>query len=148
MAKGFIEHSTLAAIADAIRAKTKNTDSMLPSDMAAMIEGVSTAHSGAFTTASGGGGSVNSLGRSLPIYNSYDFIMIGQNSAANMEFGFVKCRDGEIVQNTRYEKDGNSYAGGWVIDFANGTITAAANFYVNKGEIYDWFYIPFEEVTT
>lgn len=39
---GFVEGSTLAAIADAIRAKTETTESMLPSEMARLIAAIST----------------------------------------------------------------------------------------------------------
>lgn len=39
---GFINYSTLAGIADAIRAKTETTESMLPSEMAALINSIST----------------------------------------------------------------------------------------------------------
>lgn len=42
MPKGLIEQSTLTAIADAIRAKTETTDTMLPSEMAGLIEAIST----------------------------------------------------------------------------------------------------------
>ena len=42
MAKMFINDSTLTAIADAIRAKTETTESMLPSEMAALITAIST----------------------------------------------------------------------------------------------------------
>lgn len=42
MAKMFINDSTLTAIADAIRAKTKTAETMLPSEMAALITAIST----------------------------------------------------------------------------------------------------------
>lgn len=42
MAKGFINDSTLTAIADAIRAKLETSDEMLPGDMAGLIESIST----------------------------------------------------------------------------------------------------------
>lgn len=40
MAKGLIKDSTLTAIADAIREKTETTGTMLPSEMAALIQGI------------------------------------------------------------------------------------------------------------
>ena len=40
--KGFVSKSALTAIADAIRAKTETTESMLPSEMAALITAIST----------------------------------------------------------------------------------------------------------
>ena len=42
MAKGLIEQSTLTAIADAIRAKSETSDTMLPSEMAGLIDAIST----------------------------------------------------------------------------------------------------------
>ena len=42
MAKGFINDSTLTAIADAIRAKLETSDEMLPGDMAGLIEAINT----------------------------------------------------------------------------------------------------------
>lgn len=41
MAKGLIKDSTLTAIANAIREKTETTATMLPSEMAALIQGLS-----------------------------------------------------------------------------------------------------------
>lgn len=41
MAKGLVKDSTLTAIANAIREKTETTGTMLPSEMAAMIQGLS-----------------------------------------------------------------------------------------------------------
>jgi hypothetical protein len=38
--KGLVSHSTLTAIADAIRVKTETSAKMLPGDMAAMIESI------------------------------------------------------------------------------------------------------------
>lgn len=43
MAKGLIEENTLTDIADAIRAKTGSTDTLLPSEMASAIASISTA---------------------------------------------------------------------------------------------------------
>lgn len=40
MAKGLIKDSTLTAIANAIREKTETTATMLPSEMAALIQGI------------------------------------------------------------------------------------------------------------
>lgn len=40
MAKGLIKDSTLTAIANAIREKTETTGTMLPSEMAALIQGI------------------------------------------------------------------------------------------------------------
>ena len=40
MAKGLVKDSTLAAIANAIREKTETTATMLPSEMAALIQGI------------------------------------------------------------------------------------------------------------
>lgn len=40
MPKGLIEHSTLTAIADAIREKAKSNEAMLPSEMAGLIAGL------------------------------------------------------------------------------------------------------------
>lgn len=42
MAECLIQDTTLTAIADAIRAKTETTDTMLPSEMAALIESIAT----------------------------------------------------------------------------------------------------------
>lgn len=41
MAKGLVKDSTLTAIANAIREKTGTTGTMLPSEMAALIQGIS-----------------------------------------------------------------------------------------------------------
>lgn len=41
MAKGLVKDSTLTAIANAIREKTETTVTMLPSEMAALIQGIS-----------------------------------------------------------------------------------------------------------
>ena len=41
MAKGLVKDSTLTAIANAIREKTETTATMLPSEMAALIQGIS-----------------------------------------------------------------------------------------------------------
>lgn len=41
MAKGLVKDSTLTAIANAIREKTETTGTMLPSEMAALIQGIS-----------------------------------------------------------------------------------------------------------
>lgn len=54
MANVFIQDSTMTAIGDAIRAKTGGTDKLLPADMAAAIEGI--------TTGGGGGGDGISMG--------------------------------------------------------------------------------------
>lgn len=40
MAKGLVNDSTLTAIANAIRGKTETTGTMLPSEMAALIQGI------------------------------------------------------------------------------------------------------------
>lgn len=40
MAKGLVKESTLTAIANAIREKTETTATMLPSEMAALIQGI------------------------------------------------------------------------------------------------------------
>lgn len=40
MAKGLVKDSTLTAIANAIREKTETTATMLPSEMAALIQGI------------------------------------------------------------------------------------------------------------
>lgn len=145
MAKGLIKRSTLTAIADAIRAKTGSADTILPADMAAMIEGIIAggAIAGTFIVASSAAGAAHSLGRSLPEYADYCFIFAGMTRSCKYPFCVILYVDGEYKRAVINDGESNYTAQNVVIDFANGTISRP-NMYPDVGEEYIWFYLEVE----
>lgn len=77
MAKMFINDSTLTAIADAIRAKTESTETMLPSEMAALIEGIETG--GGITGKTESITSTQTLNLNVSLPTDQNFIFFAQN---------------------------------------------------------------------
>lgn len=158
MAKGLINDSTLTAIADAIREKAKIADTMLPSEMAALIEGISggTALKGWVQPTTNQGATL-SLGVELPEADNFALIIYA-NSANDY---VAKCynavlllhHNGEFVLNmygsysdsvyaTALKDSTNEY---FTVDHATGTITSTLattsySFYTPK-TYYHWMYI-------
>lgn len=101
MAKGLVKRATLTAIADAIRAKTETSDMILPTDMAAMIEGIELNTLRFMTGAVTPSHNINALnlGVVLPEANNSVFVCI---------FADHKQIDsGGLVSYTRVVDDGN-----------------------------------------
>ena len=139
MAKGLIEQSTLTAIGDAIRSKSKTSVRIRPANMAALIEGIGGGEilTGTVTVASAR--SDISLGVNLPTYSNYCLILC--NLKQNSYYGCIKFYfDGTsfeacYVGGSKYTYDAVS------IDFANGTVTVGGNYF--SGD-YRWFYLNLE----
>lgn len=88
MAKGFIKRSTLEAIADAIRSKTRSTAAIFPADMAAMIEEIKTGDAGIMHGTFKGGIHTNvSLGVTLPNADNYLFACTITDAYDNAGYG-------------------------------------------------------------
>lgn len=88
--KVLINDSTLTAIADAIRAKNGSEDTMLPSEMAGLIEAIESGGADVYMgTASGSLSSSNvlptsvSLGTVLPESENYLFVIFGNSTYTN-----------------------------------------------------------------
>ena len=159
MAKGLIEHSTLTAIADAIRAKGNTSDGILPSNMANaitalsnvyMVTGTSTAANQQYDDA------IMALGVMLPDSSNYTFIAglyeTGSGTGSDLNKGdayFMLLRntpDGTVNQVTG-AADGGSVPAAKVtqnalrFDTASGSTRVRSTVKVMPGKQYWWCYI-------
>ena len=110
MANVFIDENTLIAIADAIRAKTGNTDKMLPKDMSVAIDGIT----------AGGGGSSNDV-RYVTFMNGNTVlyvkpVAVGDDCVNVLTKGFIETPTKESTVDTVYTYSGWSLTDGGSTD--------------------------------
>lgn len=159
---GFVEYSTLAAIADAIRAKTETTDTMLPSEMPGYIDTIT--RGGVIRTGTiQASGNSFTLGVDLPERENYVFMMLLSNlSSAYKDRTHIVdasiCHSGgetessvnEFTVNTSgnyvSHYDSSDYANAPSIDHAAGTITLGIDtaLAININNEYEWLYAAWE----
>jgi len=113
MANVFIDENTLIAIADAIRAKTGNTDKMLPKDMSVAIDGIT----------GGGGGSSNDV-RYVTFMNGNTVlyvkpVAVGDDCVNVLTKGFIETPTKESTVDTVYTYSGWSLTDGGSADTTN-----------------------------
>lgn len=139
--KGVVSWESLRDIADAIRAKTETTETMLPSEMAAMIAAIKAG--GEFYTGTFTGPTTTmevSLGVSLPTFTNYCFMIVNTENG-NRQGGLKSVIDG-VTTNLCYVA-GNTNTKVWNIDFAAGTIQNQ-DFTSTSGNVYRWCYFEVE----
>lgn len=84
MSKYAIDGATLTAIADAIRAKNGSEDTMLPSEMAGLIEDIESGGAEVISgTATGSSSTSVSLGTVFPESENYLFVIFGNSTQSN-----------------------------------------------------------------
>lgn len=128
MAKGLINDSTLTAIADAIRAKNGSEDTMLPSEMAGLIEAIESGGVEAYMgTVSGGLNSSYrphvvsvSLGTVLPESENYLFVIFGDSTYNN---SYV------LTVHTIYKNGGETLSSRYFVRYKSSSSTS-----INTGE--------------
>ena len=111
MSKYAIDGATLAAIADAIRAKNGSEDTMLPSEMAGLIEAIESGGAEVISgTVSGGTGMQTSLptsvslGTVLPESENYLFVIFGNSTytSRNVVTAHTIYKNGGETLSSRY----------------------------------------------
>lgn len=155
MAQGLINDSTLTGIAEAIRAKLNSGDTMLPGEMAALIESIAggTALSGSVVGTNSS--KTLNLGVSLPTSDNYFFYLYTTADMSDYpNVGMIGTtryafKDGVSGNEDTVLKSGSKTTGKSVaVDYATGTVTAGG--YYNNGVFvqcyfrpvaYDWAYL-------
>lgn len=91
--KGLITKDTLTAIADAIRAKTETSATMLPGEMAALISAIETGSTATFKEGSfkvSTQGDTVSIGAAVDVSRDYLFYAYTTNTGSNSKYSLVK----------------------------------------------------------
>ena len=148
--KGLVSKSALTAIADAIRAKTETSETMLPGEMAALIEAIKTSNAKASTgtfTPSGSQVYTVSLGKALDLSGNYCLIIIrtAANATAGVAAGYTSNWNGTKRHQTSDLQGGVTTS--WTIT-ADGSITMpkhtvnnTAYGYLPSGNSYTWLFL-------
>lgn len=127
MAQGFIEDTTLTAIADAIRAKGGTSAEMLPNKMAELISGIKTSNAtrktGTFTPSSTT--KTVSLGVSLDLSSNYCLFIIATDTDSSLWFhGGYTCMWNGSKTSISVHSDNNTDVSPTA---TNWTLTASGN---------------------
>lgn len=157
---GFVEYSTLAAIADAIRAKTKSTDTMLPSEMPGHIDTIT--RGGVIRTGTiQASGNSFTLGVDLPERENYVFMMLLSSVASSYKtsthiVGACIYRNGDDIASyidefssneggTKQYKSSN-YQTQPSINHESGVVTLGIgeDVKININNTYEWIYCAWE----
>lgn len=145
MSKGLINDSTLTEIADAIRAKTESTDTMLPSEMAALIMGILTGNpdfmiEGEYLEITGVSGTVGSVKIPCSMSEAPTRMVVRGNTYGNNAIKLMAIVNDEHVQwhsssgvdygNSSYnDAAGISLADGYVtVTFGSGSFSSSATY--------------------
>lgn len=146
MAKGLVKDSTLTAIANAIREKTETTATMLPSEMAALIQGINGAKFawGAKTISSSATTSTtitHDLGQTP---NFILFALAGSTQYSSKQISMVLKPDGGGITCYQTSNTANVQYSNYVANFASShfptidssTFSVKADYYL--GSQYYW----------
>ena len=144
MANVFIDENTLIAIADAIRAKTGNTDKILPKDMSVAIDGITT----------GGGGSSNDV-RYVTFMNGNTVlyvkpVAVGDDCVNVLTKGFIETPTKESTVDTVYTYSGWSLTDGGSTDTTNAlaNVTQDRTVYASYTESVRYYTVNFYDGET
>lgn len=138
MAKLLVNDTTLTAIADAIRAKTETSGTMLPNEMAAKIAGITTGdvRYGTFKGAGSDSDSIFNIGKNIPDGNFVLIVMpSGMLYTANnvIHYAWVTSIDGTITG--KITKGGNG-TGTWAVVFTIDRATGDVSVNTSGGSCY------------
>ncbi len=144
MANVFIDENTLIAIADAIRAKTGNTDKMLPKDMSVAIDSITV----------GGGGSSNDV-RYVTFMNGNTVlyvkpVAVGDDCVNVLTKGFIETPTKESTVDTVYTYSGWSLTDGGSTDTTNAlaNVTEDRTVYASYTESVRYYTVNFYDGET
>lgn len=150
MAKMFINDSTLTAIADAIRAKTETSETMLPGEMAALITAIetgatSTLQEGTFTVANNA--QTASLGASVNVSGDYLLYAYTTDSGSNSKYTAIKGVRISRINGSKTAKTetmstsgtASSTTGATATISSSGTLTSS--YYFLAGDEFKWVFV-------
>lgn len=151
MAKMLINDATLTAIADAIRAKTETSETMLPGEMADLIARIKTGDV-RYGTFMGGGEGVNTfnIGKNIPEGDFVLYVMPSQHAPSvnhTITQAWHTMIDGVSSGWVSYNGSGhlNSMYSAIVFDHSTGDVSVAATsgittLYFHSSYTYAWIY--------
>lgn len=148
--KGLISKDTLTTIADAIRAKTETSETMLPGEMAALIAAIktgstSTLQEGTFTVANQA--QTISLGTSVDVSGDYLLYAYTTDTGYNSKYTSVKGVRISRINGSKTTKTETMSTSGTTSSTTGATATISSggtltsSYYFLKGNEFKWIFV-------